>query len=232
METSEKNVPVGTLPRAILQLARFSLFLAITLFLPGGIAWRAGWLFFAVLITLTVLSSMYLWRVNPDIFVARNKIHKGTKRWDKVILVLFSGSFLGVFVVAGLDARCGWSSIPLWLMGLGYLPITLGMVASDWACAVNQFAERSVRIQSDRGHKVIDAGPYAIVRHPLYLACIFLLGGAPLSLRSYWAFIPVAAGIVVLVVRTVLEDRTLQDELDGYKDYASRVRYRLIPGIW
>ena len=103
---------------------------------------------------------------------------------------------------------------------------------STWVYSVNKFAEPGVRIQTERGHKVIETGPYAIVRHPLYLASLFLIGGIPLTLGSFWALIPVAVGTMVLLVRTALEDRMLHRELDGYKEYASRVRYRLIPGVW
>jgi protein-S-isoprenylcysteine O-methyltransferase Ste14 len=98
--------------------------------------------------------------------------------------------------------------------------------------SVNPFAEPSVRIQWDRGHRVVDTGPYAIVRHPLYAASSFLVAGMPLAMGSYWALVPVAAGALVLIVRTVLEDRVLRDELPGYRDYASRVRSRLVPGVW
>ena len=97
--------------------------------------------------------------------------------------------------------------------------------------SVNKFAEITVRIQTERGHKVVDTGPYAIVRHPFYVAS-FWLAGIPLSLGSYWALIPAAITVLVVVVRTALEDRTLQSELPGYKEYAARVRYRLIPGVW
>jgi protein-S-isoprenylcysteine O-methyltransferase Ste14 len=97
---------------------------------------------------------------------------------------------------------------------------------------VNKFAEPTVRIQTERGQKVIDTGPYAIVRHPLYLGGVILFTGIPLALGSFWALIPTAVGTLVLVVRTVLEDRTLREELEGYKEYAGRVRYRLIPGVW
>jgi protein-S-isoprenylcysteine O-methyltransferase Ste14 len=97
---------------------------------------------------------------------------------------------------------------------------------------VNKFAEPGVRIQTERGHKVVDTGPYAIVRHPMYLSAVILFSGIALALGSFWAVIPAAVVALVLVVRTALEDRTLQNELDGYKAYASRVRYRLIPGVW
>jgi protein-S-isoprenylcysteine O-methyltransferase Ste14 len=115
---------------------------------------------------------------------------------------------------------------------LGYVLLCLGFVLSIWVYKVNKFAEPTVRIQTERGHKVIDTGPYAIVRHPLYLGGLIMFAGVPLALGSYWALIPTAVGTVVIIVRTVLEDRTLQEELAGYKEYAARVRYRLIPGVW
>ncbi len=98
--------------------------------------------------------------------------------------------------------------------------------------SVNKFAEMTVRIQTDRGHTVVDTGPYAIVRHPFYVGAFLWFAGIPLSLGSYWAIIPAAITVLLLVARTALEDRTLQNELGCQKDYATRVRYRLIPGMW
>ena len=182
---------------------------------------------------LTVASSLYLWRTNPDIFVARSRIHPGTKSWDKVLMAFLLASFAAIFVVAGLDAgRCHWSSVPLGGVVLGYVLLGIGFFISIWVYQVNKFAEPSVRIQTDRGHKVIDTGPYAIVRHPLYVGGLIMFIGVPLALGSFWALIPTATGTLVLIVRTVLEDRTLQKGLPGYQEYAARVRYRLIPGVW
>jgi protein-S-isoprenylcysteine O-methyltransferase Ste14 len=216
--------------RAVLSLAGFVLFLAVVTLLPAGIGWRNGWLFLAVLLILMMLSVGYLWRVNPGIFVARSQIHEGTKPWDKVIVALLLASLAAIFPVAGLDARFHWSSMPLWLVVLGYGLFVLGFIGSIWVYCVNKFAEPGVRIQPEQ--EVVDTGPYAIVRHPLYLASFFLVAGIPLALGSFWALIPVGTGSLVLVVRTALEDRTLQDELGGYREYAGRVRYRLIPGVW
>lgn len=218
--------------RATASTVGFFLALAALLFLPAGIGWWKGWLFFGVFLALMGLSAGYLWRKNPEIFAARSKVHAGTKSWDKVILVLILTSFFAVFAVAAFDARQGWSAAPEWSVVLGYILLTGGFALSTWVYAVNKFAEPSVRIQSDRGQTVVDTGPYAIVRHPLYLFSTFLMVGLALALGSYWALAPVAVGFVVIVVRTVLEDRMLQDELEGYKDYATRVRYRLIPGVW
>ncbi len=107
-----------------------------------------------------------------------------------------------------------------------------GFAGLTWAEAVNKFFEPSVRIQTDRGHRVIDTGPYAIIRHPGYAFSFALFLGIPLALGSLWGLIPAALICMMLVVRTVLEDRTLQNELPGYKQYAERVRYRLVPGVW
>jgi protein-S-isoprenylcysteine O-methyltransferase Ste14 len=210
----------------------FSLLLGTVMFLSAGIRWRRGWLFLLVFIAFAVLSSAYLWRANRDIFVARSRIQRGTTSWDKVLLALLLPSFFAIFLVAGFDARYGWSKVPPWLMVLGYVLFSFGFAMSTWVYAANKFAEPSVRIQSERGHKVVDTGPYAIVRHPLYLVSLFLVAGIALALGSYWALVPVAVGGMVIVVRTVLEDRLLQNELEGYKDYAARVRYKLLPGVW
>jgi protein-S-isoprenylcysteine O-methyltransferase Ste14 len=232
MTTGQENCHRRLLARSLCSLAGMSVALALLLFLPAGVGWRRGWVFLLVFLTLMVLSSAYLWRANPDIFIARSKVHQGTKSWDKVLLVLLLISFFAIFPTAALDARWHASSVPHWLIALGYIPLAMGFVLSTWVYAVNKFAEPSVRVQSDRGQTVIDTGPYAIVRHPLYAVSFFLVIGIPLALGSLWALIPVAIGFLVILVRTVLEDRMLLNELPGYKEYATRVPYRLIPGIW
>jgi protein-S-isoprenylcysteine O-methyltransferase Ste14 len=148
------------------------------------------------------------------------------------LMPLLLASFVAIFLTAALDARFGWSHVSTPMIVVGYVLFTLGFAANIWVYAVNKFAEPSVRIQSDRGQKVIDTGPYAIIRHPLYAGCVVLIAGTALALGSYWALVPGVLGVLVMVVRIVLEDRTLQNELDGYKAYASRVRYRMVPGIW
>jgi protein-S-isoprenylcysteine O-methyltransferase Ste14 len=229
-----QRVPTAVLLRGILSLGVFFVVLGVALFLPADdIRWAKGWLFLLVFLALTVPSVIYLWRANPEIFVARSKIRAGTKRWDKVLMALLFFSLTAIFIVAGFDAaRFHWSSVPTWLVVLGYVLLSICFFLSVWAESVNPFAEPSVRIQTDRGHKVIDTGPYAIVRHPLYLGALFLFAGIPLTLGSFWSLIPAALATLTLVVRTILEDRTLHKELQGYKEYAARVPHRLIPGIW
>jgi protein-S-isoprenylcysteine O-methyltransferase Ste14 len=218
--------------RAILSLCGFLALLAVAMFLPAGIEWWKGWLFLAVFLLQMAIAAVYIWRTNPDLFIARSRMQKGTKAWDRVLFYVLQFLLLAEFPVAVFDWRNQWSSAPVWIIIIGYVLLTAGMVGCFWVLSVNKFAEMSVRIQTERGHKVIDTGPYAVVRHPMYVACFLLFPGIALALGSYWALIPAALVCVVLVVRTVLEDRTLQKELEGYKEYAERVRYRLIPGVW
>jgi protein-S-isoprenylcysteine O-methyltransferase Ste14 len=230
----EQRIAAAVLLRGILSFAVFMIVLGVALFLAAGdIRWAKGWAFLLIFLVLTVVGMAYLWRTNPDIFVARGRIRPGTKSWDKVLAALLLLSFVAIFPVAGFDAgRFRWSRVPLGVLVLGYALWCTGFLVSMWVYRVNRFAEPTVRIQTDRGQTVIDTGPYAIVRHPLYLAALLMCAGIPLALGSLWALVPGAVGALVLVVRTVLEDRTLQKELEGYQEYAGRVRHRLIPGVW
>jgi protein-S-isoprenylcysteine O-methyltransferase Ste14 len=229
-----QQVPAGLFWRGILALGVFVAVVGVLLFLPAGnIRWAKGWFFLLVFVLLTIGSSVYLWRTNPDIFVARSRIHPGTKAWDKVLMAILLPSFFLIFPVAGLDGgRFHWSNVPPVVVVLGYILLCAGFVFSIWVYRVNKFAEPSVRIQTERGQRVIDTGPYAIIRHPLYLGGLMMFTGVPPALGSFWALVPTAIATVVIIVRIVLEERLLQEELEGYKDYAARVRYRLIPGIW
>lgn len=135
--------------------------------------------------------------------------------------------------VAGLDHRYNWSpDFPLWLIVVGFVLISLGYAFATWAFVENRFFSSVVRIQTERGHVVCDTGPYRFVRHPGYSGNIVALFGIVLALGTVWTLIPTAVALIIAVIRTALEDRTLQDELPGYRDYAQRVRYRLIPWIF
>jgi protein-S-isoprenylcysteine O-methyltransferase Ste14 len=221
-------------PRLVGSLVCTLLILALCLFVPAGTwAWTRGWLFFAVLVAASVVILLYLQRVNPEVIIARTNRHEGTKGWDRLWLGLFIPAFGSILPVAALDdGRFHWSQAPGWVCGIGYILLLAGLAGLTWAEAVNKFFEPTVRIQTDRGHTVIDTGPYAFVRHPGYVAAVPLVLGLALSLGSYWALVPAALCYLLLIVRTAQEDRTLQRELPGYKDYAQRVRYRLVPGIW
>lgn len=230
---SDDRMTADVLWRSLRLLALAVLLLAVIMFVPARIGWTKGWIYLVVFVLQTAVAAVYLWRTNPAIFAARSRIQKGIKRWDKLLMGFLFFSLLAVFPVAGLDdGRFHWSTVPIWLVVVGYVLFSLGFALSAWVEAVNKFAEPGVRIQTERGHRVVETGPYAIVRHPMYLSTFFLFSGTALALGSFWALIPAALVALIIVLRTALEDRTLQNELEGYKGYASRVRYRLIPGIW
>jgi protein-S-isoprenylcysteine O-methyltransferase Ste14 len=211
------------------------LVIVLCLFLPAGTwAWSRGWLYLVVAVGGSLVSTMYLRRVNPDVIAGRVNRHEGPRRWDLLLgLIGFLPTMLAIPVVASLDdGRYHWSHVPWWGCLLGYAVIITGFIGVTWATVVNKFFEPLVRIQTDRGHRVIDTGPYGIIRHPGYAFGFLLFLGMPLALGSLWALIPAILLCPLLVLRTIWEDRTLRNELPGYEEYAKRVRYRLIPGIW
>lgn len=208
--------------------------LLILIFLPAGsIGWRSGWVFLAVLALGFGVSALVLARVNPVIYRARSRFQPGTKRWDKALLAVILPAMVAILPVAALDAgRFHWSAVPPWTVVLGYACMLAGIVVTGWAQAVNPYFEPGVRIQSERHQQVIDSGPYRFVRHPGYIAALFLFFGMALALGSFWALVPAMLASTLLVLRTSWEDRLLRAELTGYADYAQRVRWRLVPRIW
>jgi protein-S-isoprenylcysteine O-methyltransferase Ste14 len=207
---------------------------AVVLFVPAGhLDWIAGWLYLVLMVATFVANYAYLQRTNPELIKHRMRLGKGTKAWDVVWMCLFTPLFLSIFIVAGFDAvRYGWSGMPEGCWSIGLLLYLPGTVLLGWSMGVNPFFEKTVRIQTERGHHVIDTGPYRFVRHPGYLGFLGWLLATPLLLCSWWAFIPALLSAATLVVRTALEDRTLRRELKGYAEYAGRVRFRLFPGLW
>ncbi|OJW17799.1 MAG: hypothetical protein BGO49_30295 [Planctomycetales bacterium 71-10] len=220
--------------RLVVSSAATLAIMVLALFVPAGTwAWPRGWLFLGVMLASTVAAGLYLRKANPDVIAARTNRHEGTKRWDLWMVSALLALMTAILPVAALDdARFHWSLVPWGVCAAGYVAALAGLAGTFWAEAVNRFFEPTVRIQADRGQVVVDSGPYAIVRHPGYAFAFLLVLGMPLALGSYWALVPAAACCIVLVARTVLEDRTLQAELPGYAEYARRVRHRLIPGVW
>jgi len=223
-----------SLPRILLRLMTFVLILAAILFIAAGRwDWVMGWVYMAMYACVTVIGVLVV-PLDPGLVEERTQIKEGVKEWDKRITVIGSVLYpLAIFIVAGLDARHGWSPrVPLMLQVAALVAAAVGNLISIWATAVNRFYSRWVRIQKERGHVVISDGPYRYLRHPGYLGQIIFSLASTLALGSLWALIPGSLFAMLLVVRTALEDRTLQDELDGYKEYTQRVRHRLIPHIW
>jgi protein-S-isoprenylcysteine O-methyltransferase Ste14 len=207
------------------------LILATILFVSSGrLSWIWAWACLGVGLGILAVNTVIL---PAELIAERGQPGDNVKRWDRVLTTLAQLPTLGVPIVAGLDERFGWSSrmVPvIHLTGLAFFALGQGLFS--WAMASNRYFSTCVRIQMDRGHTVATSGPYRYVRHPGYTGYIVSFIGMALALGSSWAIIPAALVACLLVVRTALEDRTLQDELSGYKDYAQRVRYRLLPGIW
>ena len=221
-------------PRAIvLGIILLVLCIAAMFGAAGRWDWWAAWAYLGLAIAVRAVSIAYLKRKNPVLLRVRMRIGEGTRPWDRIWLAGMRLLFLAMLVTAALDAvRFGWSSMGIrhWLLGAALF--TAGSLVSTRAMAENAFFEGTVRIQDDRGHRVIDTGPYAVIRHPGYAGFLLSLLPTPLLLGSWWAFVPTGLFAVWLVLRIVLEERTLHQGLEGYTEYTSRVRYRLVPGIW
>ena len=208
----------------------------VLLFVPAGtLDWPAAWIFLIEFGIASTLITRWLQRHNPALLEERMKplIQREQKPWDRKLMTAFLVLWCAWFVVMSLDAvRFGWSQVPLWLQLLGAIAIAVSMYIMHLIMRTNTFAAPVVKIQTERGHRVISDGPYAIVRHPMYGGTLLLIAGIPLLLGS-WLGLALAPIIILLfAVRAVMEERTLMAELPGYTDYAARVRYRLIPMIW
>ena len=175
----------------------------------------------------------YVAKRTPSLIRRRMKPGAGTPAWDRAIVYLLQVLFVAILIVGALDAgRYGWTTLPLWLQAAGVIMMIAGMLLLGWAMGQNPHFESTVRIQTDQQHRVIETGPYRIVRHPGYVAGILVMIGMALVLDSAWALLPAFLAAADLVIRTAAEDRFLQTNLAGYPAFAKRTRYRLLPGIW
>ena len=235
-KTHRKTVQQGS-PRQWVGIVLVYLSIPLALFVCGGDwDWWQAWTYSLLLVAIGIGGHIWAERRHPGLMAERQNTDsiQRAKAWDKMLAPLMALSVgFPLVIVAGLDHRYGWSpEFPLWLTVLGFILISLGYAFATSALAENRFFSSVVRIQTDRGHVVCDSGPYRIVRHPGYAGSILALPGVVMALCSAWTLIPAAAALIIAVIRTSLEDQTLQDELPGYRDYARRVRYRLIPGLY
>ena len=218
----------------LIQIFVSVLLMGSVLFLSAGrLDWPAAWIFLGSYVLVILTLGVWVIRKYPDVVNERGKIAHNAKSWDKILMTIYTVMLLALFAVAGLDAgRFGWSTMPIALQVAGYVALLLGMAVTYWAMATNPFLSTIVRIQDDRGHYVVTSGPYRYVRHPMYAMMFFMWPGIALELGSWWALLPAAVIVIVFVIRTALEDRTLQAELPGYTEYTQHTRYRLVPGVW
>jgi protein-S-isoprenylcysteine O-methyltransferase Ste14 len=223
-------------PRTVVQLL---LFIIIVPFLPLLISqqwdWWEAWVYAIIAILGFAISRFLAAQRHPDLLAERARFlqHEDAKPWDKYLspLVGLGGGLIPL--VAGLDALFeGSTPFSQSVKILALVIILVGYTLASYALIVNRFFSGMVRIQSDRDHKVVSSGPYRWMRHPGYAGALLTYLATPFFLDSRWSFLPVIFITIILVIRTSLEDKVLQDELTGYRDYAKRVRYRLLPGIW
>lgn len=208
--------------------------IALLFGLAGRWDWPMGWAFCGIYIIWSAASAYFILPKNPEMLAERARPQSGAPKWDMVILGIYGLLTLVLYVVAGLDFRNGWSqSFPVAAQITGLVAAFVGYaIILVWSMVTNAFFVATVRIQSDRNHSVVSSGPYQYVRHPGYLGTILFHLATPFVLNSAWALIPAGLCVLLLIIRTKLEDDTLKKELAGYQDYAARVRYRLLPGLW
>jgi len=230
-EQSKPHVPGET--QAYVSLSVTLVLMTVLLFWPAGtIDWRRGWLFLTLFLVLIFVAMSWIRKDNPELFAARRKYQKGTKGWDAIVATLTIVMFVAILPVAGFDERFRWAPMPDWVQLLGYVLLTAGFMGTTWAQSVNRHFEPTVRIQTDRDHKVIDTGPYAYIRHPGYAFAIVMSAGIALSLGSLFALIPVGLLKILLFGRTLGEEGELIKGLPGYAEYRTRVKWRWVPFIW
>ncbi len=206
----------------------------IVLFISAGrLNFWQGWIYASIGFFMFLISSTFL-RIDSGFLKEIPKTGKGTKRWDKLILGLAFIPAIASQITAGLDSgRYHWSPSFSWSFYLiGAALIFSGQLLYLVAQKQNKFFESTVRIQTERGHTVCDSGVYKIIRHPAYLGIILQFIGFPLLLGSLWSIIPIMFSIILFIIRTNLEDRTLLKELKGYREYTTKTKYKVIPYFW
>jgi protein-S-isoprenylcysteine O-methyltransferase Ste14 len=212
--------------------AGFVVFLALLFGAAGTFAWFGAWAFLILFFGGSTVITALLARQNPALLEERMKppIQKDQPIWDRVLVIAILAVFLLWFVLMGVDHRFGWSHVPVALQWIGALGIIAAIAMWHLIMRANAFLAAVVKIQ--KAHKVVSTGPYAIVRHPLYSSAALFFTASALLLGSWWGLLGVAVVMAPLVVRTAFEDRELQEHLDGYREYAQRVRWRLVPLVW
>ena len=228
------KVKIGAIRWLVRETLGNLILIAILFGIVGRWDWWMGWALSGIYIFWTVSTAILILPTNPAMLAERSRPHADTRKWDMALMGAAGLLMVAEYVIASLDVRLSWSpQLPLTLQAIGLAAAVCGYdILLVWAMASNAFFVTTVRIQTERQHAVASGGPYHYVRHPGYLGNLLLHWGVPFMLNSLWAIIPALMLTLVLIVRTALEDKTLHAELSGYVEYAERVRYRLLPGVW
>jgi len=220
--------------RLLFRVLFLLIILAVLLFLPAGkLNWPQAW---ALIVAVGIFFIIYIfWGIlrDPEQTQERSQVAENVKRWDRVIMGIYTVLLPTVFIIAGFDVgRFGWSKAPLSVQLVGWIGLILAAALIFWTVRTNTYLSRYARIQDDREQKVIISGPYRFVRHPMYLGILILFSCIGPALSSLFALIPSAVIDILFIIRTAKEDKMLRKELEGYRAYTQQVRYRLLPGIW
>ncbi|HYK89976.1 MAG TPA: isoprenylcysteine carboxylmethyltransferase family protein [Acidobacteriota bacterium] len=233
-KAAQRHTEGPKLLRIFLKISlQYFLMCAVMLVSAGTLLWMRAWVYLAVALVCFLVNACVVHHFNPDLIAERHRHHEDTKPFDKVLTRLIAVDTILMLVVSGLDAvRYKWSFLPDLAVYPGILLHALGMATLGWAMSSNPYVEKTVRIQVDRDQRVISVGPYALIRHPMYLGMILMGIGFPLIAGSAWSVAPLGVYIFLFILRTALEDKTLRSELSGYEEYARDTRHRLVPGLW
>ena len=234
-ERNNKELRRSLIKQIILSCLMLSIQITIFFISAGHFDIPRAWIFFSVTFVYLIVSTATLYKLNPELLVQRLKRKReGSKLWDEVLMRATNLMVISIVpAIAGLDVgRFHWSSLSIHFAVLDFMLYIISSILINWAMIVNPHFEPTVRMQKDRDHQVITTGPYKIVRHPGYLAGILFTLSIPLIIGGVFTFIPAGIYLLLMIIRTLFEDRTLHRELNGYSEYAKRVRYRLFPWIW
>ncbi len=210
-------------------------FIGLVMFLAAGtIAWAAGWVFLILMAVCSIGFVVWLLRSCPGLLEERLSMFRPDQpAWDKVFVVVLLTSFVAWLILMPLDAvRFRWSCVPLWLQAAGVVVLLVSFYLFFLVYRENQFLSPMVRVQEERRQRVISTGPYRYVRHPMYAASLLFFLGTALLLGSWYGALATIYFAVLLAIRAIGEERLLREELEGYDEYVSRVRYRIVPGVW
>lgn len=228
--TTESVNTQGLTRRAILAAASAVAVFCLMFFAPAGtIAYWQAWAYMGVVLIPMLFVMVYMLRNAPELLARRLQMRE-RERTQKGIVGFGMLFLFGAFLVPGFDRRWGWSTMPWWVVVAADLLVLLGYAMIFRVFRENAYTSRTVQVE--KGQQVISTGPYAMVRHPMYVGVLIFYLASPIALGSWWAFLPAAVILPMLVVRILNEEQVLERDLPGYKEYKLKTRYRLLPGIW
>jgi protein-S-isoprenylcysteine O-methyltransferase Ste14 len=226
--------PPLTAPRLAAKLAAALMLFALVLLIPARTwRWAAAWVYIGLYLAFAIPVGLWLLRTNPALLAERlDWAKRAPKAWDRALMAGLIPMFVCLYVLSGLDFRFGWSEIPLAARAVSFVLIGAFYALMYLVLRENAFLSRVVEVHPEAGHRVVSTGPYGVVRHPMYAGYIVWVLAGPLALGSLPALVPAGLIVAGVVTRTVLEDRSLRAELQGYAEYAARIRFRLLPGVF